>query len=291
MRRSHGVVAIQVRPPEVLELAIFSGPSLSEALTRFIAAKKDGKKAPLNHHELGRFVAWCGRDRNVLDLTPSEVADYAQYIGLGGIESANRLSPVKSFLSYWKDEGWIQNGLAAHLRLPRTRRTSGRRAGSGSNQEQESTQLSQEGYDNLAAQVAVLKLERTSVVEDIRQAMADKDFRENAPLDAAKERQGVIEGRIRELEASLANAQILSKQGATRIRRSALGTKVSLKDLASGKRIVYTLVDIREADLASGKLSTKSPVGQALLDRSVGDEVVINVPKGTVRYMVEKIAT
>ena len=275
----------------MLELATFTGPSLSEALTRFVAAKKNGKKAPLNHQELGRFVAWCGRDRNVLDLTPSEVADYAQYIGLGGIESANRLSPVKSFLSYWKDEGWIQNGLAAHLRLPRTRRTSGRRAGSGSNQEQESTQLSQEGYDNLAAQVAVLKLERTSVVEDIRQAMADKDFRENAPLDAAKERQGVIEGRIRELEASLANAQILSKQGATRIRRSALGTKVSLKDLASGKRIVYTLVDIREADLASGKLSTKSPVGQALLDRSVGDEVVINVPKGTVRYMVEKIAT
>jgi transcription elongation factor GreA len=285
------VVAIQVRPPEVLELAIFSGPSLSEALTRFIAAKKNGKKAPLNHQELGRFVAWCGRERNVLDLTPSEVADYAQYIGLGGIESANRLSPVKSFLSYWKDEGWIQNGLAAHLRLPRTRRTSGRRTGSGSNQEQESTQLSQEGYDNLAAQVAVLKLERTSVVEDIRQAMADKDFRENAPLDAAKERQGVIEGRIRELEASLANAQILSRQGATRIQRSALGTKVSLKDLASGKRIVYTLVDIREADLSSGKLSTKSPVGQALLDRSVGDEVVINVPKGTVRYMVEKIAT
>ncbi len=272
-------------------MAISTGPSLSEALTRFIAAKKNGKKAPLNHQELGRFVAWCGRDRNVLELTPSEVADYAQYIGLGGIESAQRLSPVKSFLSYWKDEGWIQNGLAAHLRLPRTRRNGDRRTGASPSQTPESTQLSQEGYDNLAAQVAVLKEERTSVVEDIRQAMADKDFRENAPLEAAKERQGVIEGRIRELEASLANAQILSRQRAARVQRSALGTKVSLKDLASGKKIVYTLVDVREADLSSGKLSTKSPVGQALLDRSVGDEVVVSVPKGTMRYMVEKLAT
>jgi transcription elongation factor GreA len=274
----------------VLQVATFSGPSLSEALTRFVAAKKNGKKAPLNHQELGRFVAWCGRDRNVAELTPSEVADYAQYIGLGGIESAQRLSPVKSFLSYWKDEEWIQNSLAAHLRLPRTRRSGSRRVG-GTNPAQESTQLSQEGYDNLTAQVEVLKVERSSVVEDIRQAMADKDFRENAPLDAAKERQGVIEGRIRDLEASLANAQILSRQRAARIQRSALGTKVSLKDLASGKRTVYTLVDVREADLSSGKLSTKSPVGQALLDRSVGDEVVVTVPRGTMRYMVEKIAT
>ena len=263
-----------------------AGPSLSEALTKFMVAKKNGKGAVLDHSELGRFVAWCGRERNVLEVTPAQVAEYAQHIGLGGVESVSRLSPVKTFLGYWKDEGWIQNGLAAHLRLPRGRRATGggKRVTDGA----PSTQLSQEGYDKLVSQVESLKGERVSVVSDIKLAMEDKDFRENAPLDAAKERQGIIESRIRELEASLSNAEILGK-GKKLSKRTAVGAKVTLRDSDSGKKLVYLLVDVREADVSSGKISTTSPVGLALLDRVVGDKVTINVPKGTLRYSVEKV--
>ena len=243
-------------------------PSLLEALTRFVVAKKNGRGTPLNHQELGRFVSWCGRERNVGEITPAQVADYAQYIGLGGPESVERLNPVKTFLGYWKDQGWIENGLAAHLRLPRSRRGTARRT-SGPDAS-EGTYLSQEGYDNLVGQLETLKQERHSVVEDIRQAMADKDFRENAPLDAAKERQGFVESRIRELENSLTTAQIMDKKRAQRRQKSTVGTKVTLKDFSSGKKVVYRLVDVREADAASGKISTSSPVGLALLDRSVG---------------------
>lgn len=264
-------------------------PSLSEALTMFMAAKKNGKGATVDHLEVGRFVAWCGRERTVLEVTPAEVADYAQYIGLGGVDSIQRLSPVKAFLGYWKDEGWIQNGLAAHLRLPRGRRNSTRKGSPTVSSSSEGTQLSQEGYDRLVAQLEALKVERINVVEDIRQAMADKDFRENAPLDAAKERQGIIESRIRELEASLATAQILSKGQAPPSRRSVVGAKVTFKDLNSGKTLTYTLVDVREADASSGKISTTSPVGQALLDRLVGDEVTVNVPRGTLHYTIERV--
>ena len=142
----------------------------------------------------------------------------------------------------------------------------------------------------MVAQMVLLKEERASVVEDIRQAMADKDFRENAPLDAAKEKQGFVELRIRELEAALLNAQILGKGRAVPQRRSVVGAKVTLKDVNSGKKLVYVLVDVREADVSSGKISTSSPVGQALLDRAVGDEVRINVPKGTLHYLVERIS-
>jgi transcription elongation factor GreA len=272
-------------------LTVDGRPSLSEALTLFVAAKKNGRAAPLNHQELGRFVSWCGRDRIVVEVTPAQVADYAQYIGLGGPESAHRLNPVKVFLGYWKDQGWIQNGLVAHLRFPRSRRGTGRRGAGGNSRSPEGTYLSQEGYDRLVDQLEGLKGERGAVVEDIRQAMADKDFRENAPLDAAKERQGFLESRIRELESSLAGAQIL-KEGQTRpLQRSTVGTKVTLKDVGSGKKIVYRLVDVREADAQSGKISTSSPVGQALLDRLVGDEVTINVPKGTLHYLVERVDT
>jgi transcription elongation factor GreA len=272
-----------------VDLTTEAGPSLSEALTKFMAAKKNGKGATLDHSEVGRFVAWCGRERNVIQVTPALVAEYAQYIGLGGVESVQRLSPVKIFLGYWKDEGWIQNGLAAHLRLPRGRRTAGGGKRSAV-QQNNSTQLSQEGYDRLVAQVEVLKGERVSVVADIKLAMEDKDFRENAPLDAAKERQGIIESRIRELEASLSNAEILGKGTKKPSKRTSVGAKVTLKDSDSGKKIVYTLVDVREADASSGRISTTSPVGQALMDRAVGDQVTINVPKGTLRYSIEKVA-
>ena len=130
------------------------------------------------------------------------------------------------------------------------------------------------------------------MVEDIKRAMEDKDFRENAPLDAAKERQGQIEARIRELEAGLTGVQILSKDSTRKIaQRVVVGTKVTLKDVSSGKQIRYTLVDVREADVTSGKISTVSPVGQALLDHSVGEEVSINVPKGTLRYTIEAIGS
>ena len=267
--------------------------SFSEALSQYVAAKKNGKKTMDGHQEIGRFIAWIGRERTVRELTPSEVADYAQYVGLGGAEAALRLTPVKTFLAFLKDQGWVDSGLAAHLRVPRSRKTAGTRktgqatATSGRN----GALLSREGYERLVVQLEELKGERVGVVEDIKRAMEDKDFRENAPLDAAKERQGLIESRIRVLENSLSTAEILTKGGkGTKPGKVVVGTKVTLKDVSSGKQVLYTLVDVREADVSSGKISTASPVGQALLDRTVGEEVSINVPKGTVSYRIQKIA-
>ncbi|MSQ06708.1 MAG: transcription elongation factor GreA [Dehalococcoidia bacterium] len=265
-------------------------PCFAEALTSFVAAKKEGKKAMEGYQDLNRFIAWCGKERRVMELSPSEVADYAQHVGISGSDPSQRLTPVKEFLGFLKDEGWVQTGLASHLRVPRTRRATGHKGGSQS-AANEASYMSQEGYQRLVAQLEGFKEERVAVVEDIKRAMADKDFRENAPLDAAKERQGFIEARIRELEAGLAATQILTKDGtAEHARQKAkVGSKVSLKDVASGKNLTYTLVDAREADASSGKISTVSPVGQALLERAAGDEVVINVPKGTLRYTVQKV--
>ena len=70
-----------------------------------------------------------------------------------------------------------------------------------------------------------------------------------------------------------------------------MGTKVRLKDLDSGKKVTYTLVDVREADVDTGKISTTSPVGLGLLDREVGDEVFIDVPKGKLHYAIESVVT
>lgn len=268
-----------------------ASPSLSEAVTKFVADRKNAKKGAESHQELGRFVAWCGRDRTVARLSPSEVAEYAQHIGLGGVDSAQRLSPVKSFLTFLKQEGWIETSLAAHLRIPRGRRSSAGNSTNSSVDSAEGSQLSQEGYDRLVSQLDVLREERIGVVADIKRAMEDKDFRENAPLDAAKERQGIIESKVRELETSLATAQILTKKPSSTQKKTAVGTKVKLKDLESGKRLVYTLVDVHEADAGAGKISTTSPVGKGLINRTIGDEVLIEVPKGKLHYVIEGVET
>ena len=266
-----------------------SCPSFNEALGQFVAAKKNSKKTMDGHQEIGRFIAWFGRDRRVNELTPAQVADYAQHVGATRSDSTQKLTPVKGFLGFINDEGWIETKLASHLRVPRSKRSSSRTNTSGASSASSATQLSKEGFEKLQVEVASLKGERGKVLEDIKRAMADKDFRENAPLDAAKDRQGIIESRIRELEQSLASAEILSSNPPRNQQKVAVGTKVTLKNLESGKKILYTLVDMREADVASGKISTQSPVGQALLEKCVGDEVEVSVPKGTVNYLVEKI--
>ena len=264
--------------------------SCTEALSQYVAEKKNGKKPTLGHHEIGRFIAWIGRERVLTSLAPSEVADYAHYVGLGGSDAGARLSPVKEFLVFLKAQGWIETSLATHLRIPRTRKTTTGNSKTMTLSTPESTQLSQEGYERLVAQLDELKIDRVTVVEDIKYAMEDKDFRENSPLDAAKERQGLIESKIRELEGALSRVEIITQKGRrAQQAKVSTGCTVTLKDSSSGKKVLYTLVDAREADVSAGKISTQSPVGQALLDRRVGEELSINVPKGTLGYKIEKI--
>ena len=263
--------------------------SCTEALSQYVSAKKNGKKPTDGHQEIGRFIAWLGRERAVTSLAPAEIADYAQYVGLGGSDAGMRLSPVKEFLTFLKTQGWIQTSLATHLRIPRHRKSASGNSKTVMIDDAPSTQLSQQGYERLVAQLDELKIDRVTVVEDIKYAMEDKDFRENSPLDAAKERQGLIESKIRELEDTLSRVEIITQRGRkAQQAKVSMGCTVTLKTDA-GKKILYTLVDVREADVSAGKISTQSPVGQALLDRRVGEDISINVPKGTVSYKIEKI--
>ena len=259
--------------------------SLMEALSRYLRTLKATSHRD-DQQELNRFVQWCGRDRGAGELTPPEVGEYVESAGLWGVDSAKQLKPVKGFLTYLKTQGLSNISLAPHLKASRPKKGA-RRAFFKS---VERAELSPEGHRNLQSRLEMLKAERTKVVADIGRAMADKDFKENAPLDAAKERQGFIESGIRDLEGILAHAVVTKKQKGPGDRRVRLGRKVTLKDTTSGKRVRYTLVDPRETDPVTGKISNASPVGKALLDRGIGDEVHITVPKGTLHYIIEKVA-
>ncbi len=270
-------------------------PKVSEALAHFESSKKAKKATKDSYQELWKFVRWSG-DREVGRFTPHDMEQYAREVGRSGADSAQqRLQPVKAFVDYWKEQGWISIRLATHLRPPRSKisgagRTASARA--AKMLEEGRIYLSQEGYDHLLQQVEDLKAERVGVTEEIRLAMADKDFRENAPLDAAKDRQGRIETQIRELEASIANAEILPEGGTGVITRSTVGAKMKVKDKDSGEVIEYILVDAREADGESRprRISIQSPVGQALLDHAIGEEVIVPTPKKNLTYIVQDIS-
>lgn len=149
--------------------------------------------------------------------------------------------------------------------------------------------MTQRGYDALKEELKRLKTqERPAAVEAIRLAREHGDLSENAEYDAAKEKQGHIEGRISTFEDKLARAEVVDTSSMP-LDRVRFGTRVVLEDAESGEEIVYTLVGEDEADVAQGLLSVTSPVGRALIGRQVDDEVSVTVPAGTRTYEVREI--
>jgi transcription elongation factor GreA len=152
----------------------------------------------------------------------------------------------------------------------------------------EKPHLTRQGYDELKAELTALKDKRTQAIDEIRKAAADKDFRENAPLEAAREQRGHLEGRIRELEEILKSATIIDDEHKSTLK-AGIGDKVVLRNLASDEELYYMLVSPREVDPTKGKISSASPVGKAVIGRAEGEVIEVVVPAGKLRYQVEQI--
>lgn len=123
-------------------------------------------------------------------------------------------------------------------------------------------------------------VERPAVINAIAEARAQGDLSENAEYDAAKERQGFIEGRIAELESKLAHAQIINPAEIERDGRVVFGTTVELSELDTDKQLTYQIVGDDEADLKENKISISSPIARALIGKSVGDVATVHAPGG-----------
>ena len=267
--------------------------NLHDALGLFVIEKKNlknAKKSMDGHQEILRFIDWYGRDRKINDLSPSLVEDYAREFSQRGSDAQKRLVPVKEFFVFLRKMEWVDINLSIHLRASRSRRTGTGRQTTTADGQNNGPRLSQEGYERLVEELEKYKVEKVRADEEVKEAMAGKDFRENAPLDAAKERQGFVAAKIRELESEVASAQILSGEAeANSGKRAVVGSSIVIKDVDTGDVYNYTLVDKREADVKAGKISTVSPVGQALLDKSVGDTVEITAPSRTRRFLIDTI--
>ncbi|HZJ34733.1 MAG TPA: transcription elongation factor GreA [Candidatus Angelobacter sp.] len=145
-------------------------------------------------------------------------------------------------------------------------------------------QITNTGKKELELKLEELKSHRASVASKIAEARDFGDLSENAEYEVAREEQGLVETRIATIEDILLNAEIIKKSGKSKI---SLGSKVELK---TGKtHIVYTIVGPVEADPLDGKISNKSPIGEALFGKKIGDKAVIITPKGDITYEIVNI--
>jgi transcription elongation factor GreA len=143
------------------------------------------------------------------------------------------------------------------------------------------------GAELLRAELHRLKtIERPSVIAAIAEARAHGDLSENAEYEAAKDRQGFIEGRIKEVEGKLGNAQIIDPALLDADGRVVFGATVELEDMAEAKTVTYQIVGDDEADLKAGKVSINSPVARALIGKYAGDVAEVHTPGGVREYEV-----
>ena len=149
--------------------------------------------------------------------------------------------------------------------------------------------MSQEGYDKLVAELRQLEsVELPQVKEAIAEARDKGDLSENFEYHAAKREQSRLLGRIRFKQNVLANARVLdmSRLASDSVQ---LLSKVEMTNLAHNSRMTYTIASPHEANLREGKISVKSPIAQALLNKKVGDVVEVKVPAGTLKLRIENI--
>jgi transcription elongation factor GreA len=146
------------------------------------------------------------------------------------------------------------------------------------------------GAERLRVELNDLKMvQRPRIVQAIAEARAHGDLKENAEYHAAREQQSFCEGRIKEIEGKLADAEIIDVMNIPPTGKIIFGTTVSLLNLSTDKAVTYQIVGEDEADVKNGKISYSSPIARALMGKTEGDEVVVKAPGGDINYEVEKV--
>ena len=253
--------------------------------------------------DLSSFIQWLtisldnkSYDENTnlenINLNIIEPFFIEQYVKLTNLKHSNqnaskKLTVARDYLNYIHTEGFTESNLGNHIRNKK-----GRRSGSVSLKskmhESDIVEISKEYHDSLEKELNVKYKERESVVIDINKAAADKDFRENAPLEAAREKQGLIESQIKTIEETLRKSVIINTKKSNKKNKIAqIGSKVTL--IKENKRTKINLVASPEADVNLSKISLESPLGKAIMGKGETDHVTVSAPAGEIEYTIIKI--
>ena len=261
--------------------------------------------------DLSSFIQWLFEclepksynedlDMDKINLNLIEPSFIEQYVQMTNVKHSNfnaskKLTVARDFLGFLhnpdsNDEKikFTDTNLSNHIRNKKGRRT-GSLSLKSRLHEEDVIEISQEYHDNLISDLAIRFKEREDVVVDINKAAADKDFRENAPLEAAREKQGLIESQIKTIEETLRKSAIINTKKTSKTNKIAkIGSKVTMLQ-NSKTRVKISLVASPEADVNTSKISVESPIGMALVGKTENEEVIVSAPAGSVNYKIVKI--
>ena len=257
---------------------------LQDAAHKYLAALKSAVRGDAQSEVL-KFVRWCGPDRDISVMRGHDVAQYAENLPPTVADAAKRADVVRAFLKWAREKGYSRENLGTHLRVRKANKSSA----NAQRLEEAPVFLTREGHQTLVDEMEMLKGRRPQIQQDLARAMADKDFRENAPLDAARNEQGHLEARIRELDQTLRKAVVLDSHTGEPGDVARLGDHVTIRDLRTGGDKEYTLVNPDEVGAGQGRISIASPVGKAVYQHHTGEEVEVEAPSGTFRVRIEGI--
>ena len=242
-----------------------------------------------------RFLWHFGPSTPIAELSPKTMEGFQETIGTNAMDLAARLQPVKEFLRYcWKqgytvtvdgEGGTASQNLGNFLRIKRA--TNVLRDASRFQHEQAQTfEMTADGLQHLNGELEQLHAEMPEAVQAVAAAREDKDIRENAPLEAAREHQERLKSRIDELEYQIAHAVVREERATGRAK---LGSRVSVVEVDDqgghlGEAREYTLVGTTEANAAARRISVESPLGRGLLDQSAEGQIEIQAPSGRKRF-------
>jgi transcription elongation factor GreA len=263
--------------------------SLGEAAGKYLAILPDEKKNAAQQ-EINNFIRWYGGREKTLDaLEGAAVSNYAERLARTDASCVQKLDLVKGFLTYAHKQHWCKENLSVSIRIVKKNKSKTAAAHSTRKrgQKKEPAYMSQAAYHQIEIELETLQEKRLAVIEDIKRAAADKDFKENAPYHAAREQKGMLDGKIIELDELISTAVIIEENINT--NTAGIGCSIILQDVNSGKEFRYALVGPREVNPAKGKISTVSPVGKAVLGKAAGETFEVTVPSGKLHFQLKEI--
>ncbi len=260
--------------------------TVQDAITEYVITILDEKKRII-HPELSKFARWIGASKSLTSLRPSDISPYSETFGASASETnKQRVAAVKDFLNYAKKKGYIDVSLAPHIRVRKPTLNAPR--GSAMRRRNNEVQITQQGYNEMVNRLEQLQVETVRLADEIERAAASGDVRENSPLEAARENQGMVLAQINRLESTLKVATIIdeSERVSDHVQ---IGSWVSLAKEGADITVDYQVVAANEANPLQHKISDISPLGSAILGGKLGDEVIVNAPAGAQKFTISAI--
>lgn len=266
---------------------------IGQVRDEFLRSESGRALTPEEASRLRKFVTWCGISTSLEAVQPFKVEEFLAQQTNTSIPPRAYIAALKAFFGFAHKVGLVAANPMTAVRLPRgagaakkTTTASGAPARSTSSaRNADVVYVSREHRDAMAADLERLRNDgRARISQILHDAIKDGDLSENAAYDDAKMQQGMLEARIRELEAKLRNVELIEDQGGS--NGINVGSRVSLEDLEDGARIDYQVVGPEETNPREGKISHLSPVGRAIMGKAAGDEVAVSTPSGAVRYRI-----